>query len=524
MPLSQEYQLELALFEREIELHNPADFLQFAANYFNKRLEIQRKFIKNQEQLAHAKGIILFPTANSRSDSISASNAVSGAPSGPNSHSSSGIDIAGQLSRGLTPVEQHPAGNSAAAAASAGNFVKFKSPFVDNDPHAPGHGDAPSPASAAAPAAAPAVAPAPTHSAAPSGIFKGSFNLGEGAAAAPAPERDDPHTTRKRNNNSPLGPFESHQHADASANKKTAGTGTNTATPKAQHLPFHFNAERRTSVSGETINPDNFDDWTPENFSEKSDAQLKRLEQSIGKNFLFNKLDADNRRLVVNCLEEKKVARGDVIIQQGDEGDYFYIVEKGIVEFYVNKERVSTSGAGSSFGELALMYNSPRAATVVAQSDCILWALDRLTFRKILLGSSFKKRLMYDDLLKSIPVLKGLTTYDRAKLADALDTQIYEPGKVIIKEGDSGENFYLIEYGQCSVTKKGKGVVATLGKGSYFGEVALINDLPRQATVTATERTKVATLGKSGFQRLLGPVVDVLKLNDPTREEREAKQ
>lgn len=518
MPLPQEYQLELALFEREIELHSPSDFLQFAANYFNKRLEIQRKFIKNQEQLAHSKGIILFPTANSRSDSVSASNAISvpGGVSGANSHSSSGVDISGQLSRGMTPVEQHPSANG-----SSGNFVKFKSPFIDNDPHAPsstghGHQDAPSPAAA--------VAPAPS---APSNIFKGSFNLGDGApvpAPAPAPvERDDPHATRKRNNNSPLGPFESHNNADAGANKKASATGA-TAAPKAQHLPFHFNAERRTSVSGETINPDNFDDWTPENFSEKSDAQLKRLELSIGKNFLFNKLDADNRRLVVNCLEEKKVAKGDVIIQQGDEGDYFYIVEKGTVEFYVNKERVSTSGAGSSFGELALMYNSPRAATVVAQSDCILWALDRLTFRKILLGSSFKKRLMYDDLLKSIPVLKGLTTYDRAKLADALDTQIYEPGKVIIEEGDSGENFYLIEYGQCSVTKKGKGVVATLGKGSYFGEVALINDLPRQATVTATERTKVATLGKSGFQRLLGPVVDVLKLNDPTREEREGKK
>ena len=244
---------------------------------------------------------------------------------------------------------------------------------------------------------------------------------------------------------------------------------------------------------------------------------MQRLEKSIRNNFLFNKLDSDSKRLVINCLEEKSVPKGATIIKQGDQGDYFYVVEKGTVDFYVNDNKVNSSGPGSSFGELALMYNSPRAANVVATSDCLLWALDRLTFRKILLGSSFKKRLMYDDLLKSMPVLKSLTTYDRAKLADALDTKIYQPGETIIREGDQGENFYLIEYGAVDVSKKGQGVINKLKDHDYFGEVALLNDLPRQATVTATKRTKVATLGKSGFQRLLGPAVDVLKLNDPTR-------
>ncbi|SMN21145.1 similar to Saccharomyces cerevisiae YIL033C BCY1 Regulatory subunit of the cyclic AMP-dependent protein kinase (PKA) [Maudiozyma saulgeensis] len=502
MPLSQEYQFELSLFEKEIDLQKPSDFLQFAANYFNKRLELQRQFIKNQEQLAKSKGIILFPTNNNRNDSISAGNAISN----PNSHSNSNVDIPSQLSRNGTPVDNNS------------QNVKFKSPFADNDPHTVPHNDETNNNNNNNKNKNTQVGQIHSNENSSSDLFKGSFNLG-GNASQPQHDKEDPHAVnRKRNNNSPLGPFDGHQNTESKANKKT--TAINGGTP----LPFHFNAERRTSVSGETINPDNFDDWTPENFSEKSDSQLKRLEQSIGKNFLFNKLDSDNRRLVVNCLEEKTVNKGDIIIQQGDEGDYFYIVEKGIVEFYVNKQRVSTSGAGSSFGELALMYNSPRAATVIAQTDCILWVLDRLTFRKILLGSSFKKRLMYDDLLRSIPVLKSLTTYDRAKLADALDTQIYEAGQVIIKEGDSGENFYLVEYGKCSVTKKDKGEVASLTKGSYFGEVALINDLPRQATVTATERTKVAFLGKSGFQRLLGPVVDVLKLNDPTREEREAQK
>lgn len=464
MSLSQDQLDELTLFKKEIIQTKPQDFLQFAANYFNKRLEQQRTFVRNQDSLALSKGIVLFPnTMKQDSGAAAAATSLSSASAGPR-HSVIGDD----------------------------RDVLFKSPFVDRDPH-----------STHIVEDASATADAPSE-----GIFKGDFNVGQES---------------HRHINKPLDPMapEPSTRTSPSASMKmpSFSSGPRRSVVNPQPLPMNFNAQRRTSVSGETLKPDNFDDWTPENFSEKTDEQLSRLEKAVGKNFLFNKLDSDSKKLVINSLEEKSVPQGQEIIRQGDEGDYFYIVENGTVEFYVNHEKVNTSGPGSSFGELALMYNSPRAATVVAATDCILWALDRLTFRKILLGGSFKKRILYDDFLKSMPVLKSLSTYDRAKLADALDTEIYEPGQTIIREGDSGENFYFIEYGEADVTKEGHGVIAHLRKGEYFGEVALLNDMPRQATVTATIKTKVATLGKSGFQRLLGPAVEVLKLNDPTRSE-----
>ncbi|CAG99219.1 cAMP-dependent protein kinase regulatory subunit BCY1 [Kluyveromyces lactis] len=460
------YQTELDLFKNEVEQKQPNDFLQFAANYFTKRLEQQRTFVRNQESLALSKGIVLFPST-SKHDSVAASSASLSHGSSKANASQSGISSSG--------VDED---------------VLFKSPFVDRGPHSThivDHLDSTHSNTTASPAKA-------SGGDAP-GIFKGNFNVG---------------TESQRKVNSSVDPM---------APEPTATTHSfprrSVVNPKP--LPINFNAQRRTSVSGETLQPDHLDDWKPENFQEKSPEQVSRLEKAVGKNFLFNKLDSDSKKLVINSLEEKSIPQGKEIIKQGDEGDYFYIVEDGTVEFYVNNQKVNTSGPGSSFGELALMYNSPRAATVIASTDCILWALDRLTFRRILLGGSFKKRILYDDLLKNIPILKSLSTYDRAKLADALDTEYYEAGQTIIKEGDTGENFYFIEYGEADVSQEGKGVITKLGKGDYFGEVALLNDLPRQATVTATARTKVATLGKSGFQRLLGPVVDVLKLNDPTR-------
>ena len=244
--------------------------------------------------------------------------------------------------------------------------------------------------------------------------------------------------------------------------------------------------------------------------------QRKELSRTLSLNFLFQQLDKESKETVVAALKKMQFAPGTEIITQGDEGDYFYVIESGRVDFYVNGTKVNTASDGSSFGELALMYNSPRAATAVAESDVTCWALDRATFRRILLEGTFNRRIMYEDFLKDVKVLSGLTHQERSKLADALSTEIYHAGDKIVTEGETGDKFYLIESGTCEISKKDEGVIATIGKGKYFGEVALLNDLPRQATVTAKDTVIVATLGKSGFTRLLGPALDVLRKQDPT--------
>lgn len=296
------------------------------------------------------------------------------------------------------------------------------------------------------------------------------------------------------------------------ADTSSEGPGSASSEPAA---PF----TRRTSVSAESIAPGAFAGAASGVASNNLSAeQLESLYKSVSHNFLFGNLDEEACRSVLQSLQEKKCDSGEKIITQGDEGDYFYIVESGAVEFIKDGVKVNSSGPGSSFGELALMYNAPRAATVVATQPCVLWSLDRVTFRKILLDGTHQRRPMYDGFLKEVPILSDLGSYERNKLADALTSQVVEPGTAVITEGEAGDAFYLVESGEAEVTKKGEsGVVATLKQGDYFGEVALLNDLPRQATVTAKTKLKVATLGKDGFQRLLGPVLDHLKENDPTK-------
>ncbi|KAF3760502.1 camp-dependent protein kinase activity/conidium formation [Cryphonectria parasitica EP155] len=300
--------------------------------------------------------------------------------------------------------------------------------------------------------------------------------------------------------------------------------------PNTDNFPAQYNFGRRTSVSAESLKPtaEHNDNWQPPVFP-KSREQLERLTSSISENFLFKHMDDEQRTQVLSAMQEKPIpAKGIKVITQGDAGDYFYVVEKGSFQVYVNQagsmrpgadgmgSQVGTIEAGGSFGELALMYNAPRAATVVsAEAHCVLWALDRLTFRRILMESTFQRRRMYENFLEEVPLLKSLTSYERSKIADALETQKYPTGTVIIREGDPGYDFFLLESGECDAYKEGlhkeRINLRHYTKGDFFGELALLNDAPRAATVISSTEVKVAKLGKNAFQRLLGPVESIMR-------------
>ena len=296
-------------------------------------------------------------------------------------------------------------------------------------------------------------------------------------------------------------------------------------------LPSEYNTARRTSVSAESLNPtsEGDDNWKPP-LHQKTPDQVNRLRQSVSSNFLFSHLEEEQANLVLGALVENNIpAKGIKVITQGDAGDYFYIVEKGSFDIYVNPSgtigpgpegmgtKVTSIGPGGSFGELALMYNAPRAATVIStEASSTLWRLDRVTFRRILMDSAFQRRRMYESFLEEVPLLQSLTPYERSKIADALNAQRFKAGEVIIREGDPGEDFFLLESGQAEAYKKeaGPNPVKQYQKGDYFGELALLDNKPRAASVVAKTDVKVAVVGKDGFQRLLGPVEGIMRRID----------
>ncbi|EQL04139.1 hypothetical protein G6O67_004692 [Ophiocordyceps sinensis] len=326
---------------------------------------------------------------------------------------------------------------------------------------------------------------------------------------------------------------ETSEHSGPNSQAKFGADGPTDGPPTARSAqsqdsyPAEYNFNRRTSVSAESLKPnaDNNDNWSAPHH-DKTPDQLERLKAAIGSNFLFKHLEDEQSGQILGAMVEKPIpAKGIKVINQGDAGDFFYVVEKGCFDVHVNPSgsiqpgpdglgnKVGTIEAGGSFGELALMYNAPRAATVISvEPRCTLWALDRVTFRRILMESTFARRRMYERFLEEVPLLSILKPYERSKIADALETQKFAPGEIIIKEGDPGHSFYLLESGE-AVAYKGdpSNRLLQYKKGDYFGELALLNDAPRAASIMASTDVKVASLGKNAFQRLLGPVEGILR-------------
>ncbi|KAJ1798661.1 hypothetical protein LPJ59_002354 [Coemansia sp. RSA 2399] len=278
-------------------------------------------------------------------------------------------------------------------------------------------------------------------------------------------------------------------------------------------------AGRRFSVSAESMNPTTEPEYKKK-FVPKTEAQKQRIREALANNFLFKNLDEDSYRDVVDAMEEKQVTDKQSVIVQGGVGDYFYIVEKGSFDIFVRKDesapaKVAVVVDSGSFGELALMYNAPRAATVTATSDSTLWALDRITFRSLLMERTSRKRRLYERFLETVPLLKSLEPYERQKIADALESVTYDDNETIVKQGDPGDDFFLIETGTVRVYKSdGDGVTReypSLSQGGYFGELALLDNQPRQATLVAGSRTKCARMSKDAFDRLLGPVINIIR-------------
>jgi cAMP-dependent protein kinase regulator len=146
---------------------------------------------------------------------------------------------------------------------------------------------------------------------------------------------------------------------------------------------------QRSSVSAEVYGAFN----KKENFNppviEKTPEQRERIITKVTKSFMFNTLDENELNTVILAFIEKRFKEGEAVITQGEQGDVLYLIEKGELDCFktFNKEEgpkhLKIYYPGEAFGELALLYNAPRAATIIAKEECILWALDRETFNHI---------------------------------------------------------------------------------------------------------------------------------------------
>lgn len=124
----------------------------------------------------------------------------------------------------------------------------------------------------------------------------------------------------------------------------------------------------------------------------KSQEVKDKIKTRLLQAFMFSGLEDSEMEIVINAMDQKKCPQGEVVIKEGDKGDVLYVVESGKLDCTKvidgNNTHLKNYQPGDAFGELALLYNAPRAATITASQDCELWVLDRATFNHIVKDAS----------------------------------------------------------------------------------------------------------------------------------------
>ena len=208
----------------------------------------------------------------------------------------------------------------------------------------------------------------------------------------------------------------------------------------------------------------------------------------------------------------RAVHAGQVVFRQGDRATAFYVVRSGTI--HVEAEHpvtgdvviLNTLRRGDSFGELALVASAPRSATVRAADEAELFEVDKGTFDRLLADEI--RAPDFGRTLQSLAELRELTPF-RHLLADELsevlrhgDWLTAAPGEELIRQGEIGDAFYAIGAGQVEVIRDGT-TIDTIGPGGFFGELALLHNDPRSATVIARTPMRAFRLGRVGFDQLL---------------------
>ncbi|KAG9893123.1 camp-dependent protein kinase regulatory subunit, partial [Aureobasidium melanogenum] len=328
MALPADYKHEIETLEREVLQNKPTDVLQFCANHFLRRLESQRhEFLLGAQHSTKTMAENNFPGSN------------------PFHH----VQQPGM--QRLEEEDEMDTFASPTAASFPNNAMnRDASPFAANaNPFGANSSSSGSPF-----AQSQSVDPSAQHN----DSSMGGFNFGFGGAQSTGP-RD--------------------QNAGAGGNNQQLDV--------PQNFPNNYNMGRRVSVSAEVLAPSGTDDsdWKPPTYP-KTQEQLSRLRAAVSRNFLFSHLDDEQTEQVLGALQERKIPSKDIkVIAQGDVGDYFYVVETGSFDIYVSPtgkiepgvngmgNKVASCGPGTSFGELALMYNAPRAATVNSTEPSVIW-------------------------------------------------------------------------------------------------------------------------------------------------------
>jgi CRP-like cAMP-binding protein len=247
---------------------------------------------------------------------------------------------------------------------------------------------------------------------------------------------------------------------------------------------------------------------------------IKPVKDNTKKIPIFSEIDEAELKEILKIARHIAFPEQATIIKEGTKGDSIYFILSGEVTVYKKdssgKEIILDSLLdGDFFGEFGFFTGGKRNATVISTSRVELYEFKKQDMEELaqkypnvskVLIDFYKKRVL-DNIIAMTPVFSGLNYNERADIINRFELLVVEPGKVVIREGEPGDAMYVVKDGLLEVStvdKNGRDVVlAKLGEGDIFGEVALITGKQRTATVKTLKQSRLMKLNKQDFQEIV---------------------
>ncbi|XP_072377005.1 cGMP-dependent protein kinase, isozyme 1-like [Diabrotica undecimpunctata] len=246
----------------------------------------------------------------------------------------------------------------------------------------------------------------------------------------------------------------------------------------------------------------------------KTKEEENQIRAALEQNeFLSNVLKNDRYQRFIDCMYNEKVPLGEELIKEGDFGAHVYISRTGTYEILIQNQSITTFNDVRVFGELAILYSAKRHASIRAvDNNCSVWALDCKTFKILSIKTALEEQEEIASFLQNVPELGTAPIEKLYQVANLLELEFFKSGTKIIKQCELGNKFYIIRAGTVTVEKDNE-KVKELSRGRYFGEVALLKDEFRQATVRADPPgVECLTLTREHFIEHFGNIHEFVRL------------
>jgi len=252
---------------------------------------------------------------------------------------------------------------------------------------------------------------------------------------------------------------------------------------------------------------------------DKSSVDEAFLRSVMNEHILFQDLSSDELSTLIGATERVNLEDGERAVRQKAKGEYLFIVQDGSLDMFcdVNQKHLGTVGTGHVFGEMALLWGKEYDVSIIAKGSSVLWRLEQIIYRNVVARHACEQDADIVDNLRKVTIFQLLEDSILQKIVSSLTRVSFRPGEAIIRKGEIGETFYIIETGSVRVHDIGIGDSRSsdfvLHDGDSFGERSLLTGERRAAAVSAITDVKTFAIDRRTFEENIADLQESLDVH-----------